>query len=497
MSDRPRPAKLADRTWVRAAALLTVALLGVYEYFWKLGIRDWFHDEIRYLDVARAYLHGDLLPSPALEPNVHPPFAKYLFGIGHAAFGSSPADSRVVPALSGLAIAVVLFFFARHVTGFWAGVLAAGLWVLVPHPARASEFFFILDRYERYAILDVVAALFVVLGTFLAWRWSETGRWRHVVLAAVALGLASASKVPGVLVVPAIMGLVLVALPRDRRLAAQLVAFPALVGIVALLTYLPFGVGTVEAIGDMIAYQTQRAQFAHSVLNGHFYRGTPAWVHLWYQWDQDGPAVTLALVLGIAAALWMLQRRLAVYLAGVVLLPLGILSLLPVAHPHYRELWLPTVILLVALGVHQLATRRGAAPRALAIVVMIPLLGAGAVEVVRLARAGPQNYALATSLVRRAGLNEATIVVQGDKRIVQQYLPAARLKSRFRPGIPVLILDATDLTTTAGKSQRWDPSGRRHATLAAKARSRGMRHVRVGRLDVWLARGVTREAASG
>src|SRR5215208_989504 len=134
-----REARLSNRTWVRVTALLTVAIVGLYEGFWKLGTRDWYHDEVRYLNVARAYLEGDFSNRQDLESYVHPPFGKYLFAVGEAILGFSPGDSRVVSALIGVGIGLVLFVFARHVAGFWAGLVAAGLWVLVPHPARASE----------------------------------------------------------------------------------------------------------------------------------------------------------------------------------------------------------------------------------------------------------------------------------------------------------------------------------------------------------------------
>src|SRR5215211_1799149 len=265
-------ARLPGSAWIRATALLTVGISGLYEGFWKLGTRDWYHDEVRYLDVARAYLAGDFSNRQDLESYVHPPLGKYLFAVGEALLGLSPGEYRVVPALIGVAIGVILFIFARHVASFWAGLLAAGLWVLVPHPALASENLrrigtgiasvggydvgrTIVDRYERYGILDVPAALFAAIAMFMAWRWSETGRWRHIALAAATLGLAIASKVPAALVAPALMTVGLVALPRDRRLAAQLAAFPAIAAAVFLLTYLPFGLHAPEAIWAMFAFQ--------------------------------------------------------------------------------------------------------------------------------------------------------------------------------------------------------------------------------------------------
>ena len=175
--------------------------------------------------------------------------AKYTVGVVQEVFG---ADSRIAvrapAALAGLLTGVVLLLAGRRIGGWPAGMIAFALWCFLPRPEVVGDFDVGRIQIERYFRLEVFLGLFVALALYAAWRWSEKGSWRWAVAAGVSVGLATASKAPGILVLPAVMLAGLLAQPLGRRSLLQAAAVALLAILTLLVTYIPLGTDGFDAI---------------------------------------------------------------------------------------------------------------------------------------------------------------------------------------------------------------------------------------------------------
>ncbi|WP_200381778.1 ArnT family glycosyltransferase [Thiococcus pfennigii] len=180
----------------RRDAVLVVALtwlLLVLLAFWSR--HPMVIDETRYLGVAwEMWLRCDLLvPHLNGEPYSHkPPLLFWLINLSWWLLGVSDWAARLVPALAGLAGALLLMPIAR---ALWperrgAGPLAAWL-------AFSTLFWLLWTTVTMFDLLVTVCAEFALLGILLAWRgrqwlgWSMTG---------AAIGLGILAKGPVILV---------------------------------------------------------------------------------------------------------------------------------------------------------------------------------------------------------------------------------------------------------------------------------------------------------
>ena len=91
--------------------------------------------------------------------------------------------------------AVVAGIWLARLAGRWPGLLAAGLLTVLPQPAGGSD-----GRFGRFAMLDPLATLFMVVSVVLAWEWSRSSGRRAWVLAVWtggAVALAAGAKENG------------------------------------------------------------------------------------------------------------------------------------------------------------------------------------------------------------------------------------------------------------------------------------------------------------
>lgn len=221
-----------DRAFTVAAALTT--LWAVFQNFYKLGTAPIVADEPTYMRAAWRYVHGQVLAPvpltggrPALTPDnfEHPPLAKYLFGLSQLIDGNSSSltAARAISALATVLAAVAVAVWIGRAAGRWTGLLAGALLTVLPEPAGGS-----IGRFDRFAMLDPVASLFMVLSVVAAWEWSRrTGRgaWVSAALTGAAVGCAAGSKENGFLgaVAPAIVTVIITPFvaPTPARTAAR------------------------------------------------------------------------------------------------------------------------------------------------------------------------------------------------------------------------------------------------------------------------------------
>lgn len=161
-------------------------------------------DEVYHAKSALQYLDGT-------RPIdwVHPPTAKLLIASGILVFGYEPWAWRLAPALAGVALAGVFFFFARR-------VLASERAALIATALLLTDGVYLVQ--SRVAMTNIFAVLFQVAAAWLVLRcaMSERPRAADAVLAGLAVGLALSTRWTS-LWAYGFLGLVVLAL-RHRRL---------------------------------------------------------------------------------------------------------------------------------------------------------------------------------------------------------------------------------------------------------------------------------------
>ncbi|QKS17056.1 phospholipid carrier-dependent glycosyltransferase [Curtobacterium sp. Csp2] len=471
---------------VRTAAFAIVALLGAYVALRRIGRTTRITDEITYVNTGWDYVHGVVTAN--LE---HPPTAKYLFGLAQLMTGQGVLGPRVVVAVGGLVVGLVLFLLLRRPVGYWGALAAAGLWWLTPRgngPTWYDVASGVPARIDRIALLDPVMTCFAVVAVAAAWQWmvaasdGRSSRWWWAALAGAALALSATSKVStAVLVLPLLLLPVLFRRWRDLALGGVLAA--GVGTVVAALLYLP--VGGLDAIGYMVRFQTAHDTTGHLVtVLGRDYLVAPWWTGLLWAVQGIGWPLAVVLGLGVLAALVVRPDRLVVFLA----LCLGVLvvfySTSAVALPHYYYAWMPFVVALAAVGGTRLARLRPPLTAvAVALVLTVAVVPVGQL-VVAVSQARATGYAVLGGALADHGYRGGSILFVGAAR--QTYSTAFRAEGRMQgtDGRFVAIVEDTDprfpMTTGVAAVLRDHP----HAFDA----------FRVDQLRVWVVRSGAVEA---
>ena len=431
--------KLVDHRALRTIVLLAVLLLAAYTAFFRLGVEDWRTDEPYYSKAGLAYVRdGNFSINQE-----HPFLAKYILGITQVMADSSEAGVVRIPAATAtLLTGLILFAFARRVAGYWVGVLALALWTISP----------LTLAFGRDATLEIFLMFFSTLALYLGWRWAESGSWWFAGFAGVAVGLATASKLTGILFLPAIVLVGLLKIGLSRRLIFQ----GMLVGLVAaatvLATYAPAGSEAPSAIQYMFEFQSQHnAEGQKQTVNGVVYQFPPWWTHLWRQWGLYGTLASLSLT-GAVVVAFLRRRALELYLLTAVLVPFLVLSFyVKVRHFYYFGAWQPPLILLLAIVAGKLA-QQGSTRRQeiigviFAVLLLAPFAYLGAEAVQTVSQVQPGSDAVIAEYLKDTGHNQGLILVQGGR--IKQYLPEARVINNPQDAqgeeIEVVIINNSD-----------------------------------------------------
>ena len=407
--------RLIDSRTLRAAVLVAVLLLAAYTSFFRLGLEDWHADEPTYRKAGLAYVRdGNFNPNQE-----HPFLAKYILGLTQVLSGSSEAGVVRIPAATAtLLTGLVLFAFARRVAGYWVGVVALALWTISP----------LTLAFGRDATLEIFLMFFSTLALYLGWRWAEGGSWWFAGFCGVAVGLATASKLVGILFLPAILlvGLLKIGVGRRLVFGGMVLSLAALATV--LITYAPAWSEAPSAIRYMFEFQSQHNdRGARQKINGVAYRFPPWWAHLWWQWEFYGTLASLSLAVALLIAL-LRRRALELYLLVAALVPFLVLSFyVQVKLSHYFGAWQPPLILLLAIVSGKLTQQgvatggRAVARVILAVLLLVPFvyLGAQALQSVSHKQTGP-NRAVAQYL-KDTGHDRDTMLVHSAR--IKEYLP--------------------------------------------------------------------------
>jgi 4-amino-4-deoxy-L-arabinose transferase-like glycosyltransferase len=466
-------------------------LLGVvvaataFVHLFRLKTGDGADDEAAYTRSAWAYVHGNL--TPHLE---HPPLARYLFGYAQELFGqaNSYTPARLVAGIAGLLTAIFLAIWAYRLVGLAAAIWACALWGLLPHGSVMGGWSAGAFRIERLALLDPVATCFVAAALWAGWEARSKASPIWAAVAGLAAGFATTSKAPGVLVVPVIV-VALIWTPDVRRewktAALRAAAFFGGAMVATMVVYIPFGPrGALHQIHYM--FQFQSAHQTHSILLGsELTTHAPWWAGLRFMADGIGWPGTAILVGLAVCGLFSPQRDVTIYgIAAAVTTFLGLATSGRML-PYYYVIWLPGLVIAAAMGVRHVMTLaltrkhlRLLLPVSALILAVICINGVAAI-----ATTGRGDYGRAAQQLANAKVQRVYVV--GDPELLRRALLPEQLPigGSLPPSSETHDGFVVDQLTTL-RDPRWPPRIRAWAASAAAA---GYRHVRLGRLDVWVS----------
>ena len=194
--EEPTPAAALPVRWWELAAYVALLLAAAASRLWDLGSRAVHHDESLHayyswiLSNGSGYTH---------DPMMHGPFQFEATAAVFLVLGDSDYTSRLVYAVTGIALVAMPFLLRRRMGRLGALFASAML--------AASPVMLYFSRFSRNDILMAVWTLGLVA---CAWRYIDEGKNRYLYAAAALLALAFATKETAYIVV-AIFGLFLVA----------------------------------------------------------------------------------------------------------------------------------------------------------------------------------------------------------------------------------------------------------------------------------------------
>ncbi len=308
-----------------AGVILTGIVLtySLFNFFYNLDVKSFYCDEVTYSLAGLEYLQGNFTRNPE-----HPFLGKYLIGLSLQLLGRSDLSARLPSALFGFLTGVVIFVFAREVAGLTGGLMAVCLWSTSP----------IVLWVSRRALLDAPAVFFFTLSWYAFWRFFETEETRYALWGGVALGLAAATKLLTVILVPiSFLYLGFINLKEGSAPKWPLLGKMTLALLIALalflLTYAPILDRLGSVLQTMREHWSWEQRYGHrEVINGVIYDKQPWWTYLYWYWrgylpylPSYSPGVLALLGLGIGFAL-LRRERLDLFLLLSLLLPFAYLS---------------------------------------------------------------------------------------------------------------------------------------------------------------------------
>ena len=404
------------KTGRQVAAACAIAAVGGFDLLFRLGAPDWSTDELAYRDSGWSSFHGgSFLANPE-----HPPLAKHIVGVFEILFGRSETPVRMSAVVAGVLTGVFLALIARRVAGNWAALATAAVWFALPHPADL--------KLERFALLDVFMAMFTTLAILCVVHWSVSRTWRWVVATGIAVGLATACKLPGALAYAPVGVFVVVRGRFSVRSWLQLSALTA-AGVGAFVAaYIPAVRQMPHQVGYMIAFQGRQRTQGHPVLvGGHVYRHPPWWTQLRWQWDASWVLALCYLAVVVFAVVIARRDPDMALLVGVLVTTFGFFAFVSGnILGQYPYAWAPVLAVITGLTLREMAGRGGLV-RVGALVIALALVVPAAQLIVRTASIRRTDYAAAAELLRARVGPAPSVVVVGYGDVLLAYLPRCRL----------------------------------------------------------------------
>ncbi len=294
-----------------------------FNFFFNLEAESFYYDEVVYSLSGLEYLQGDLTRNWE-----HPFLGKYLMGLSLHLLGKSDFSARLPSALFGFLTGVVIYVFAKEVTNPWCGLAAVCLWSTSP----------IVLWVSRRAILDTPFVFFFTLSWYLFWRFFRTKSTSQALLGGITLGLAAATKIVGVILVPILFLYLVFPGSRDKgflrpAVLGKLALALSIAALIFLLSYAP----VLDRLGPIFQVMNEHWQWEQrtghrEVVNNVIYDKQPWWTYLYWYWRGYPPYLLnyspgVLILLGLAMGFALLRgNNIDVFLLISFILPFSYLS---------------------------------------------------------------------------------------------------------------------------------------------------------------------------
>ncbi len=401
--------------------------------FANLGTADGAPDEFTYRTCGEAYVHG------AFACNLeHPLLAKEILGIGSLVFGDGIAAARATTALVAIATAIFCYLFCRDVAGRGAGLLAAGMWGLLPQVGLENGTTLEAVRIDRFALLDPYVAAFFAMALFAGARLARRGGRGVAFALGAAVAAAACAKAPGALIAPFGVGL---PLAYRRARGAPIARDGAWVAggalAVAVASYAPLGPSAaLRAIRFMVTFQLHHGARA-GIVAGRYTVHAPWWSDLWFAFHSLGAPIAIAL--GALALIGLVAERggaaYALATSGSIIVGVGVG--LHLSAPYYFVDWEPGVVIAGAIGLSALLERREVVARVLGMAVALLVL------------VGAARTVVSATTLQHGPYAEAAAAMQCQTTCLVAYVGFLDVFANYLP--PTEYLTAVPPSTRAGR----------------------------------------------
>jgi 4-amino-4-deoxy-L-arabinose transferase-like glycosyltransferase len=466
-----------------------VALVAVFNAFWALGTADWKTDEAWDGRLAWLAVHG----GDWTQDNGHPIFVRWFLGAGQVLLGQNRLGIRLLPAIASVAAVGLLYLVGARLHTRWAGLAAAALWAVLPRALVVGSTVVAPLRGDRFGYLEPFMVVALLGATWTGWNWARENRWLDAVATGLLVGLAGACKPTALVAVAPIVAAGWWTQRSFRKVVGPALIIGALAAVVLPLTYLlVLGADGIDHLRTLVDFQLDHARAGHQlVVDGRLTQHQPRWAHLQYQWRGMGRAACVGLGIGAIGA-WTGRRRAPIAFVTAIWGSLFAVHLLSsVALPHYYLLWAPFSVLVAAMGLVELADRRGSGdlaerwrrapgPTAALGVAVLALAASGLVATWRTATLEPGAYGDLVEALEARGVAPTSVRFQGES--VERYFPdvpsgQVGFTSASVP-FDLLVLDPRDVPLL--------PDGVADEARA-QAAAAGLQRHKIGRLEVWFA----------
>ena len=181
----------------RLKQILPISIITIFSLIirlWHLNSpKGYIFDEVYYAKNANSLIqHGvELNEQGRADFIVHPPFGKWLIGIGIRIFGNNEFGWRIIPALVGTACVILIYLIARRLFNSIFLSTTAALLMALDGLALVMS---------RVALLDIFLVFFILLCFYFI---LTNNLW----LSGVVIGLAGASKWSAFFLIPLVIAL--------------------------------------------------------------------------------------------------------------------------------------------------------------------------------------------------------------------------------------------------------------------------------------------------
>ncbi len=346
LSARSNPKHLALTISAHVVALGAISYVALA----NASLADYTPDEFVYANC------GTQLATTTTFCNAgHPPLAKMWFGFFEWIFGNSIGVARLASGVVAIVTAIVIYLFIQHISNWRFALIGAALWGLSPQWGSNGVHADLVVRISRYALLEPMLCLFIVLSLYAGYRWAHQGSARWVLLCGASSAATLMSKEIGFVVVPLLLAVPAVACWSKARQRIASDSGLVAAGLIApvLLIFLVFGPvgGYHDFVSFAHALTHNNGLVGESVYRGHLYSPPPWWLSLRY--GELGVTAPIALVLlaGVALAFSVRSTRfLATYCTAASVVMVAALIISSREINFYWLAWAPPLFICAIAG---------------------------------------------------------------------------------------------------------------------------------------------------